>query len=132
MFWKAFLSFRKFLEAHHRLSHGLVQTDLQRPSHHKSTSGVSNEKVMYDTRGLLRGQEVSEMKMKVKSLSRVRLCATPRTVARQAPLSMGFSKQDYWSGLPCSPPGDLPDPGTEPVSLTSPASAGRFFTNTIW
>ena len=41
---------------------------------------------------------------------------------------MGFSKQDYWSGLPCSPPGDLPDPGIEPASLTSPALAGGFFT----
>ena len=46
----------------------------------------------------------------------------------QAPLSMGFSRQEYWSGLPCPPPGDLPDTGIESVSLTSPASAGRFFT----
>ena len=60
--------------------------------------------------------------------SRVQLCATPWTVARQAPLSMGFSRQEYWSGLPCPPPGDLPNPGIEPVSLTSPALAGRFFT----
>ena len=41
---------------------------------------------------------------------------------------MGFSRQEYWSGLPCPPPGDLPNPGIEPVSLTSPALAGRFFT----
>ena len=41
---------------------------------------------------------------------------------------MGFSKQEHWSGLPCPPPGDLPDPGIEPMSLTSPALAGRFFT----
>ena len=41
---------------------------------------------------------------------------------------MGFSRQEYWSGLPCPPPGDLPDPGIEPESLTSPALAGRFFT----
>ena len=40
-------------------------------------------------------------------------------VARQTPLSMGFSRQEYWSGLPCPPPGDLPDPGIEPMSLTS-------------
>ena len=46
---------------------------------------------------------------------------TPWTVARQAPLSMRFSKQAYWSGLPCSPPGDLINPGIEPVSLMSPA-----------
>ena len=43
------------------------------------------------------------------------------TVARQAPLSMGFSRQEYWSGLPCRPPGDLPDAGIEPVPLASPA-----------
>ena len=49
-------------------------------------------------------------------------------VTSQAPLSMGFSRQEYWSGLPCPPPGDLPNPGIEPVSLTSPALAGRFFT----
>ena len=49
-------------------------------------------------------------------------------VAHQAPLSMGFSRQEYWSGLPCPPPGDLPNPGIEPVSLTFPALAGGFFT----
>ena len=56
------------------------------------------------------------LKVKVKSLSRVRLFATPWTVARQAPLSLGFSRQEYWSGLPFSSPGDLPDPGIEPRS----------------
>ena len=60
--------------------------------------------------------------------SRARLCATPWTVTRQASLSMGFSRQEYWSGLSCPPPGDLPDPGIEPMSLTSPALAGMFFT----
>ena len=61
----------------------------------------------------------------VQSLSRVRLCATPRTVAHQAPLSMGFPRQEYWSGLPFPPPGDLPNTETEPTpSLTSPALAG--------
>ena len=55
--------------------------------------------------------------------------ATPRTVARQAPLSMGFSRQEYWSGLLFPPPGNLPDPGIEPGSLRSPALAGGFFTN---
>ena len=49
-------------------------------------------------------------------LSRVRLCATPWTVARQTPLSTGFSKQESWSGLPCIPPGDLSNPGIEPES----------------
>ena len=54
--------------------------------------------------------------MKVKSLSRVRLFATPWTVAYKAPLSMGLSRQEYWSGLPFPSPGDLPDPGIEPGS----------------
>ena len=59
---------------------------------------------------------------------RVRLFVTPWTVARQAPLSMGFSRQEHWSGLPCPPPRDLPNPGIEPQSLVSPALAGEFFT----
>ena len=57
-------------------------------------------------------------------------CLTLRilwTVARQALLSMGFSQQEYWSGLPCPPPGDLPNPRIKPASLTSPALAGGFF-----
>ena len=66
--------------------------------------------------------------MKVKSLSRVRLLATPWTAAYQAPPSMGFSRQEYWSGLPCPPPGDLPDPGIKPASIMSPALEGGFFT----
>ena len=57
------------------------------------------------------------------------LFAIPWTVARQAPLSMGFSRQGYWNGLPFPPPGNLPNPGIEPMSLTSPASAGGFLTN---
>ena len=59
---------------------------------------------------------------------RARLFATLWTVAHRAPLSMGFSRQEYWSGLPCTPPGDLPDPRIEPVSLASPALGGGFFT----
>ena len=53
---------------------------------------------------------------KVKSLSRVRLFVTPWTAAYQAPPSMGFSRQEYWSGLPFPSPGDLPNPGFEPRS----------------
>ena len=56
------------------------------------------------------------------------LFATPWTVALQAPLSMGFSRQEYWSGLPFPSPGDLSNPGIEPVSLLSPALSGEFFT----
>ena len=66
------------------------------------------------------------------SLSLVtKLCltlATPWTVARQTPLSMGFFRQEYWSGLPILPPRDLSDPGIEPASPASPALAGRLLT----
>ena len=60
--------------------------------------------------------------------SHVLLFATSWTVACQAPLSMGFSRQEYSSGLPFPPPGDLPDPGIKPTSLAPSAFAGRFFT----
>ena len=58
----------------------------------------------------------------------VRLCAAPRTIAHQAPPSRGFSRQEYWSRLPCPPPRELPCPGIELLCLTSPALAGGFFT----
>ena len=61
---------------------------------------------------------------KVKSLSRVRRFATPWTVAYQASLSVGFSRQEYWSGLLFPSPGDLPDPGIEPRSPALEADAG--------
>ena len=64
-----------------------------------------------------------KVKVKVKLLSRVRLFATPWTVAHQAPPSMGFSRQEYWRGLPLPSPGDLPDPGIEPRSPTLDADA---------
>ena len=69
--------------------------------------------------------------------SHVWLFVTPWTVAHQAPLSMGFSRQEYVSGLPCPPPGDLPDPGIKPAFLKSPALVGIFFfffltVSTIW
>ena len=68
-----------------------------------------------------------KVKVKVLVISHVQLFVTPWTVAHQAPLSMGFSRQDYWSGLPCPPPGDLLDSGIKPVSLMSPVLAGGFF-----
>ena len=61
--------------------------------------------------------------MKVKSLSRVRLSVTPWTVAHQASPSMGFSRQEYWSGLPFPSPGDLSDPGIKPGSPSLEADA---------
>ena len=60
--------------------------------------------------------------------SRVRLFATLWAVAHQASLSMGFSRQEYWRGLSCPSPGDLPKPGIKPASLLSPEFAGGFFT----
>ena len=65
----------------------------------------------------------------VQSLSCVQLFATPWTVAHQAPLSMGFPRQEDWIGLPFPSPGELPDPGIEPLS---PALAGVFFTTGIY
>ena len=65
----------------------------------------------------------------------VRLYATLWRVACQAPLSMGFSRQEYWSGLPCPLPGDPPHPGIKPTSLMSASLAGRLFTtfpSTTW
>ena len=65
--------------------------------------------------------------------SHVQLFETPWTVTLQVPLSMGFSTQEYWSGLPCPPPGNLPDPGTEPLSLIFSALADRSLTiSIIW
>ena len=66
----------------------------------------------------------------------VHLCLTlgsPMDSTCQVPLSMGFSRQECWTGFPCIPPGDLPDPGIEPASLMCPALAGDFFTtSTTW
>ena len=71
--------------------------------------------------------KLTVMKVKVKSLSHVRLFATPWTVAYQLPLSMGFPWEEYWSGLPFPSLEDLPDPGIKPTSLMAPALAGMFF-----
>ena len=66
-------------------------------------------------------------------LSHIRLFVTSWTAACQAPLSMGFSKLEYWSGLSFPPPGDLPDPRTKPMSLMSLVLTGRFFvTSATW
>ena len=72
-------------------------------------------------------------KVKVKSFSHVWPLGTPWTAAYQAPPSMGFSRQEYWSGVPFLAPGGLPNPGIEPESLASPPLAGRFFaTGATW
>ena len=64
----------------------------------------------------------------LSSFSHVQLFATPWTAAHQAPLSMGFTRQEYWRGMPFPPPGDLLNPGINPRSLLFPAWAGEFFT----
>ena len=73
------------------------------------------------------GSSDTHARMCAKSLQFMSDSATLWTVASQAPLPMGFFRQEYWGGLPCPPPGDLPDAGIEPTSLTSPALAGRIF-----
>ena len=80
-------------------------------SYDKPRQHIKNQRHYFADKGLFH-------KVKVKSLSCVRLFATPWTVAYQAPPLMGFSRQEYWSGLPFPSPGDLPDPGIEPGSPT--------------
>ena len=63
--------------------------------------------------------------------SQVQLFATLWTIDCQVPLSMGFSRKEYWSGLPCPPPEDLPHPGIEPTSPAFPALVGGFFTTSL-
>ena len=78
--------------------------------------------------GTLKYSQLTVHECMQSCFSHVQLFMTLWTVACQTSLSMGFSRQEYRSGLPCSPPGDLPDPGTEPASFKSPALAGGFFT----
>ena len=67
----------------------------------------------------------------VYALSRSVVSNSLQPVAHQAPLSMGFSRQEYWNGLPCPLPGNLPNSGIELVSLVSPALAGGFFSSSV-
>ena len=64
----------------------------------------------------------------LRHFSRVQFFETLWTIAHQNPHSVGFSRQEYWSGLPCHPPGDLPNPCIKPTSINSPALEGGFFT----
>ena len=72
-------------------------------------------------------QRGAKRKVKVLVTQLCLLSVTPWTITHQTPLSMVFSRQEYWRGLPCPPPGHLPNPGTEPVSLTSPDLAGCLY-----
>ena len=107
----------------------------------KSWDINSNRDMKYNTfficnsRGKPAKERISRLKIGqwklcvcARSLQSFPIFATLWTVACQAPLSMGSFKCNYWSGLPCPPPGDLPDPGTELASLISPVLAGGFYT----
>ena len=83
--------------------------------------------------GIMEDEFEGSLKYVPSHFSHAWLFVTLWTVACQAPLSMGLSRQEYWSRLPCTSQGDLPYPGIEPLSLMSPALAGRFFaTSTTW
>ena len=106
----------------------------------KGWTSVDNKMGKTDGKSILSGRNYNS-KDTFKSMfawvlshfSRVWFFATLWTAARQAPLSMGFSRQEYWSGLQYPPPGDLPNTGIEPESLMFPALAGGFFTtSTTW
>ena len=73
--------------------------------------------------GVIHATAPRDQCVRAQPLQSCKLSAAPRTVARQAPPSMGFFRQEHWSGLPFPPPGDLPHPGIEPSSLASPALA---------
>ena len=74
-----------------------------------------------------RGSPEGSQQLLLSRLSHVRLLETPWTIIHQGPLSMRFSRKEYWSGLPFPSPEDLPNPEIKPMSLTSPVLAGRFF-----
>ena len=94
---------------------------------HRHTSrplrSLRSRSVCWDSPASERTTEIT-----AESLSCVRLFVAPWPVARQAPLSTGFPRQEHWSELPFPPPRDLPNPGIKPTSPMSPALAGRFLT----
>ena len=107
-----------FVQSHLTLCNSRTAAHLQRPICKDSLN-----RVITDQNHHCLMQFHTHAKVKVKSLSRVRLFATPWTVAHQAPLSMEFSRQEYWSGLPFPSPGDLRKPGIEPRSPALQADA---------
>ena len=99
--------------------------------HSKKKDNWNPGRVAHQTR--YRHSDLGLLASVLSYFSHVRLFVTLWTVALQAPLSMVFSRQEYWSGLPWPSPGDLPDPGIEPVCLKLPALAGMSFTtSTAW
>ena len=113
---------------------GMLQSmELQRVGHDWATELLNLTLVVSDTSFHSFIYSSMHVCVSAKSLQHVWFFETLWTVAHQAPLSLEFSRQEYWSGLPCPPPGDLPDTGIKPVSLMSPALAGGFFTtSTTW
>ena len=103
------------------------QRESRNPCLQPSCKGHQDRRTTYDHSGQS-GQPPAKSYKVMCACSVMSISVTPWTVAHQAPLPMAPSRQEYWSGLPRPPPGDLPDPGIEPVSLTSPALAGGFFT----
>ena len=98
------------------------------PLHHPCSSLIPiNLFTFYESLSFLIPQPMVNHFSHPNHFSRVRFFATLFTVARQASLSMGLSRQEYWSGLPFPSPGDIPNPGIEAESLISPALAGGFF-----
>ena len=93
----------------------------------RTAGQVPKKKTIFDTDLLF----LRHMYVHVKLLHHVQLFGTLGTIVCPAPLSKGFPRQEYWSGLPCHPSGDLPNPGIEPASLISPALAGGFFTSRV-
>ena len=97
---------------------------------HQYFSGIQHEKHLCKVHNANnRNKQTKSPTLSVLScFSHVWLFATLWTTAHQVPLSVGLFRQEHWSGLPCPPPGDLPNPGVKPTSLLSPALAGGFFT----
>ena len=87
------------------------------------------EEILKTNSSLVHSSET--LKHVLSGFSCIGLFATLWTIASQAPLSMGFPRQEYWCGLPYPSPGNLPDPGIEPESLTSPELGSRFFTSSV-
>ena len=118
---------------HSSLTIHIVQMGLHKFNQWNSCWSLKVKKRQNNRMNAAHESEFTPLVSVLSRLSGVCLFATPWSVARQAPLSMGFSRQEYWSELPFPSPGDLPDPGIELTSLISPALTGRFFTtSTTW
>ena len=121
--WKTFTSYFHALEKEMATHSSVLAWRIPGTGEPDGLPSVGSHRVRHDWSNLAAAAAYCS-----QSLSCVRLFATLWTVAYQAPPSMGFSRQEYWSGLPFPPPGDLPNSGIKP---TSPALAGKFFTTEL-